>query len=152
MPTTSPSNEFGGEEREQARDLDVEATASGRPRVKPPIWKSENAAGCSVSHSASVAAIFIGWASVTTTPNSLPTPSCTTETGSDDDHRQLGRVRKTSTFRPRRKCQQETPSTRKPRGHESDQDDVHPGEEDEALEEDLADVVASARPVCELSS
>ena len=29
--------------------------------VKPPIWKIENDAGCSVSHSASVAAIFIGW-------------------------------------------------------------------------------------------
>ena len=29
--------------------------------VKPPIWNSENEAGCSVSHSASVAAIFIGW-------------------------------------------------------------------------------------------
>ena len=29
--------------------------------LNPPIWKSENAAGCSVSQSASVAAIFIGW-------------------------------------------------------------------------------------------
>ena len=29
--------------------------------VKPPIWKSENAHGWHVSHSASVAAIFIGW-------------------------------------------------------------------------------------------
>ena len=27
---------------------------------KPPIWNSENDAGCSVSHSASAAAIFIG--------------------------------------------------------------------------------------------
>ena len=29
--------------------------------VKPPIWKSENDAGSSVSQSASEAAIFIGW-------------------------------------------------------------------------------------------
>ena len=49
--------------------------------VKPPIWKSENAAGCSVSHSASEAAIFIGCASVTATPNSLPTPSWTQRDG-----------------------------------------------------------------------
>ena len=28
---------------------------------KPPIWKSEKAAGSSVFHSASAAAIFIGW-------------------------------------------------------------------------------------------
>ncbi len=28
---------------------------------KPPIWNTENDAGCSVSQSASVAAIFIGW-------------------------------------------------------------------------------------------
>ena len=60
--------------------------------VKPPIWKSENPAGCSVSQSASVAAIFIGCASVTATPNSLPTPSWTTETGQPDDDRELRRA------------------------------------------------------------
>ena len=60
--------------------------------VKPPIWKSENPAGCSVSQSASVAAIFIGCASVTATPNSLPTPSWTNVTGQPDDDRELRRA------------------------------------------------------------
>ncbi len=82
--------------------------------MKPPIWKSENEAGCSVSQSASVAAIFIGCASVTATPNSLPQPSWTIDTGSTTMMASLAAARKTSTFRRRRRCQQATPRTRKP--------------------------------------
>ena len=33
----------------------------GSLAVKPPIWKSVNEAGCAVFHSASPAAIFMGW-------------------------------------------------------------------------------------------
>ena len=80
--------------------------------VKPPIWKRENAAGCSVSQSASTAAIFIGCASVTATPNSLPTPSWTIATGSPTTIASFAAARKTSTLRRRRRCQQDTPSTK----------------------------------------
>ena len=82
--------------------------------VKPPIWKSENAAGCSVSQSASAAAIFIGCASVVATPNSLPQPSWTKETGRTTMIASRAAAANTSTLRPARRCQQATPRTRKP--------------------------------------
>ena len=109
--------------------------------VKPPIWKSENAAGFSVSHSASEAAIFIGWASVTATPNSLPTPSWTNETG---------RTTMIASFAaPAEGC--DVPAAAQvPAGHAEHQeaageqpghDRVGPGEEHEPLGEDVEDVV-----------
>ena len=82
--------------------------------MKPPIWKSENAAGCSVFHSASVAAIFIGWAFVVWIPNALPHQSWTMVSGISSRIVSLAAARKTSTFRPRRRCQAETPRTTKP--------------------------------------
>ena len=63
MPTTWPSNEFVAR-NESRPGISMSNDGVWSSSVKPPIWKSENAAGCSVSHSASVAAIFIGCASV----------------------------------------------------------------------------------------
>ena len=139
MPTTLPSNELVA--RNDSRPgISMSNDGVWSSSVKPPIWKRENPAGCSVSQSASTAAIFIGWASVTATPNSLPTPSWTIATGSPTTIASFAAARKTSTLRRRRRCQQDTPSTRNVAGHQPGQDGVRPCEEHEPLEEDLDDV------------
>ena len=120
--------------------------------VKPPIWKSENPAGSSVSQSASVAAIFIGWASVTATPNSLPTPSWTNVTGSATTIASFAALRKTSTLRPRRRCQHATPSTRKLAVTRPARMACVQAKSTNPWKRISKMSVASARPVCELSS
>ena len=82
--------------------------------MNPPIWKSENDAGCCVFHNASVAAIFIGCTFVVSIPNALPHQSWIAVSGIKQQDRSFAAARKTSTFRPRRRCQAETPSTTKP--------------------------------------
>ncbi len=59
MPTTWPLNEFVAR-NESRPGTSMSKDGVWSSCVKPPIWKSENPAGSSVSHSASVAAIFIG--------------------------------------------------------------------------------------------
>ena len=100
-----------GEVREQA-GTSIEKLGVWSCSVKPPIWKSENAAGCSVSQSASAAAIFIGCALVTSIA----------EVAADHMLKQRRRAPRRSARasppagRGRRcdraaKCQQETPNT-----------------------------------------
>jgi hypothetical protein len=79
--------------------------------VKPPIWKSENEHGAHVSHYASVAAIFIGWACVVSMPKWLPYQRLKVETGTRTISASLAARMKSSTLRPRSRCQQATPRT-----------------------------------------
>ncbi len=120
--------------------------------VKPPIWKSENAAGCSVSQSASVDEIFIGWTSVTKTPNSLPTPSWTAESGRTTTIASFAALRKRSTFLPCRRCQQATPSTRKPAVRSPARMMCVQAKNTNPWKRISKMSLASARSVCELSS
>ena len=108
--------------------------------MNPPIWKSENAAGCSVSHSASVAAIFIGWASVTATPNSAPQPQLDDRDGQDDDDRELRRAAEHLDVSTPPQVPAGHAEDEEAAGHQSGEDGMPPGEEHEALEEDLEDV------------
>ncbi len=57
--------------------------------MKPPIWNSENEAGCSVSQSASEAEIFIGCRSVVTIPKLLPNHEVEGRHGHQHDQREL---------------------------------------------------------------
>ena len=79
--------------------------------VKPPIWNSENAQCEHVSHCASLAEIFIGWRLVTRIPKWLPNQRLTHETGTSTISATFAAGRKSSTLRPRAKCQQQTPNT-----------------------------------------
>ena len=145
MPTTSPLNELVAR-NERSPGISMSNDGVWSSSVKPPIWKSENAAGCSVSHSASVAAIFIGWASVTVTPNSLPTPSWTNETGRSTAIATFAAAAEevdvaSAQHVPARDAEHDGGA-----GDQPGQDHVHPGEEQEALEEDVGDVVGLGAP------
>ena len=76
---------------------------------KPPIWKSEKPHGWQVFHCASEAAIFMLCAPVTASPKRLPTTSWSIVMGTATISASLVALRKRSTLRPRRRCQQETP-------------------------------------------
>ena len=79
--------------------------------MNPPIWKSENEAGCSVSQSASAAEIFIGCNSVTRMPKWLPNHMLKHATGTSTISASLAAGRNISWLRPRTRCQQQTPNT-----------------------------------------
>src|SRR6476659_1947890 len=89
----------------------IEKLGVGSLAVKPPIWKSENEHGWHVSHCASEAAIFMLCALVTASPKRLPTTSWSIVTGTATISASLAAFLKVVTSRPRRKCQQQTPST-----------------------------------------
>ena len=61
-------------------------------------------------HCASEAAIFIPWAVVTAAPKRLPTDSWMSVIGTATISASFAACRNSSTLRPRRKCQHETPS------------------------------------------
>ena len=67
--------------------------------------------GRTVSHCASAAEIFIGWSFVTRIPKWLPNQRFVHATGTSTISASLAAGRNTSTLRPRRKCQQQTPKT-----------------------------------------
>ena len=79
--------------------------------VKPPIWNRENAHFWQSSHCASAAEIFIGWRLVTRIPKWLPNHRFTHETGTSTISATFAAGLKSSTLRPRAKCQQQTPNT-----------------------------------------
>src|SRR5690349_13223969 len=91
--------------------ISIEYDGVGSDAVKPPIWKSEKAQLEQVSHCASDAAIFIGCSWVTRIAKWLPNQRLTTETGTSTNSASFAAGRNSSTFRPRAKCQQETPKT-----------------------------------------
>src|SRR6478609_10101841 len=104
MPTTLPWNEFVA--RNDSRPgISTEYVGVGSSDDQPPIWNSENEAGCWVVHSASVEAIFIGWLLVTTTPNSLPHTRLRNATGSATTIASRAAIPNSSVLRPRRRCQ-----------------------------------------------
>src|SRR3954465_13406247 len=74
----------------------------------PPIWKTENEHGWQVVHSASAAAIFIGWYFVSTTPRWLPTASAAAVTGTSTTMESTAEP--LNTVWPRRSCHAETES------------------------------------------
>src|SRR6185437_1927437 len=84
--------------------------------LPPPIWKAENGQWESqVVHSASAAAIFIGWYLPSTTPSSLPTNMARMIVGNRTTNEMTAVRRKASTCDLRRRCQAETASmTREP--------------------------------------
>ncbi len=71
---------------------------------------SEKPHGWQVSHCASEAAIFMLCALVTASPKRLPTMSWRSVTGTATISASFAALRKRSTSRPRRKCQQQIPS------------------------------------------
>ena len=113
IPMTWPENEFVAR-NESRPGISMSNDGVWSSSEKPPIWNSEKAAGSSVFHSASVAAIFIGCASVTTTPNSLPKISWMKDTGSTTMTARVAAPRNSPTFLPRLRCQQATPRTTNP--------------------------------------
>src|SRR6187551_737047 len=95
---------------ERSRGIWIEKEGVWSSSVKPPIWKSENEHGWHVSHCASEAAIFMLWALVTASPKRLPTISWRNVIGTATISASFTDLRKRSTLRPRRRCQQLTPS------------------------------------------
>ena len=95
---------------ERSRGIVIEKLGVWSSSVKPPIWKSEKPHGWQVSHCASEAAIFMLCALVTASPKWLPTTSWSSVTGTATISASFAALRKRSTLRPRRKCQQQTPS------------------------------------------
>jgi hypothetical protein len=79
--------------------------------VNPPIWKSEKPHGWQVFHCASEAAIFMLCALVTAAPKRLPTTSWSSVTGTATISASFRRLQEEVDVRPRRKCQQQIPST-----------------------------------------
>ena len=95
---------------ERSRGTVIEKLGVGSLSVNPPIWKSEKPHGWQVFHCASEAAIFMLCALVTASPKRLPTTSWSSVTGTATISASFAALRKRSTSRPRRKCQQQTPS------------------------------------------
>ena len=84
--------------------------------LPPPIWNAENEqCDGQVFHSASAAAIFIGWYLPSTTPSSLPTNMFRKMAGMRTTREMIAVRRKASTALFRLRCQAETASmTRAP--------------------------------------
>ncbi len=77
----------------------------------PPIWNAENGQwDGQVVHSASAAAIFIGWYLPSTTPSSLPTNMLTRTAGASTASEMMAVRRKAVTELWRRMCQAENAS------------------------------------------
>ena len=77
--------------------------------LPPPIWNSENEHGWQVFHCASAAAIFIGWYSVSMTPELAADDQRTSsEPGSARRAASFADRRNTSGLVPRRRCQADT--------------------------------------------
>src|SRR5580700_12124511 len=77
----------------------------------PPIWKAENAqCDGQVFHSASAAAIFIGWYLPSTTPSSLPMNMLTKTAGARTATEMMAVRRKAATEFLRLRCQAENAS------------------------------------------
>src|SRR5690349_13001292 len=91
--------------------ISIEKVGVGLCAEKPPTWKSENLQCSQLFHCASLAEIFIGWSSVTTIPKWLPNQRFAHDTGTSTMSASLAASRNSSTFRPRAKCQQQTPKT-----------------------------------------
>ena len=74
----------------------------------PPIWKAENGqCDGQVVHSASAAAIFIGWYLPSTTPSSLPMNMLTKTAGVRTANEMMAVRRKAAVALWRRRCQAE---------------------------------------------
>ena len=95
---------------DSSRGIVIEKLGSGSCAENPPIWKTEKPHGWQVFHCASEAAIFIPCALVTASPKRLPTDSWMSVAGTATISASFAARRNSSTLRPRRKCQHETPS------------------------------------------
>ncbi len=95
---------------ERSLGIVIEKLGFGCCAENPPIWKTEKPHGWQVFHCASEAAIFIPWAVVTAAPKRLPTDSWMSVIGTATISASFAARRNSSTLRPRRKCQHETPS------------------------------------------
>ena len=95
---------------ERTRGTVIEKLGVSSCSVNPPNWKSEKPHGWQVFHCASEAAIFMLCALVTASPKRLPTMSWRSVTGTATISASFAALRKRSTSRPRRKCQQQMPS------------------------------------------
>src|SRR3954451_11264816 len=109
MPCTWPLKEPVAI-HDNRRGTVTETLGVGSCAEKPPIWNREKPHGWHVFHCASEAAIFIPCALVTASPKRLPTDSWTSVEGTATISASIAARRKTATFRPRRKCQQQIPS------------------------------------------
>ena len=89
----------------------IEKLGFGSCAEKPPIWNREKPHGSHVFHCASEAAIFMPCALVTASPKRLPTDSWISVAGTATMSANAAPRRNSSTLRPRRMCQHETPST-----------------------------------------
>ena len=96
---------------DSSRGIVIEKLGVGSCAEKPPIWKSEKPHGSQVFHCASEAAIFIPCALVTASPKRLPTTAGAASPARRRSARASPPGGRASTLRPRRKCQQQTPST-----------------------------------------
>ena len=136
-PSTLPSNEPVAI-HDSSRGIVIEKLGSGSCAENPPIWKTEKPHGWQVFHCASEAAIFIPCALVTASPKRLPTDSWMSVAGTATISASFAARWNSSTLRPRRKCQHETPSMTDEPKISAGQDRVQPRGQGEVVRQQRA--------------
>ncbi len=145
MPTTSPLNELVAR-KERSPGISMSNDGVWSSSVKPPIWKSENAGGLlglpQRLRRGDLHRLGVG----DRDPELAADPELDERDGEEDDDRDLRRAAEevdvaSPQHVPARDAEHDGGA-----GDQPGQDHVHPGEEQEALEEDVGDVVGLGAP------